>query len=145
MTESGIASGLPPQAVTATRLPLWLRLGIRFAFLSAVLAVLGSAFLLVVRIVDWFLPFQEALSIRQAMVLLVFIVIALVFQGLYIVALATSLLVGRLCRQRVLGPRQRRRLLLAKVSGGGFLTIALLLLVSADLSAELSAISTQLP
>ena len=104
-----------------------MKLGIEFAFLSAVLALSGSLFLLAVRVVDWVFPLHEALSIRQAIVLLVLVVIALVFQMLYVVTLVTSLLVGRLCRKRMLSPRQRRRLLVGKVAGGGGLSVLALL------------------
>ncbi len=127
-------SSSPRGAHPAARPPLWLKLGIEFAFLSAVLALSGSLFLLAVRVGDWAFPLHEALSIRQAMVLLVFVMIALSFQALYIVALVISLVVERLCRKRMLSPRQRRRLLVGKVSGGGFLTVVLLLLVSVMLT-----------
>ncbi len=127
-------SASPHPARPAARLPLWLKLGIEFAFLSAVLALSGSLLLLAVRVVDWAFPLQEALSVRQAMVLLVFIVIGLVFQGLYIVALVTSLVVGRRCRKRTLSPRQRRRLLVGKVAGGGGLSVVALLVAFTVLS-----------
>ncbi len=111
-----------------------MKLGIEFAFLSAVLALSGTVFLLAVRVVDWASPLHEALSIRQAMVLLVPVIIALVFQMLYVVALVTSLVVKRLCRKRTLSPRQRRRLLVGKVAGGGGLGVFVLLVAFALLS-----------
>ena len=125
----GSSSSVSPSPAAPAEPPAWLKLGVKIAFLSAVLALLGSLFLLAVRIVDWWLPLQEMLSISQAMVLLVFVVIALAFQGLYVVALATSLVMGRLGAKRALTPEQRRRLFMSKVLGGGFLVLVVPILV----------------
>ncbi len=133
---------------SAVRLPLWLRSGIEFAFLTAVLALSGSLFLLAARVVDRAFPLQEALSVSQAMVLLVLVVIALVFQVLYIVALVTSLVVGRLSRKHTLSATQRRRLLVSKVAGIGGLGAVILIVAFALLTsgcAEQPRLETAFP
>jgi len=104
-------------------LPLWLRAGVELAFLLTVLGLLGTSFLVVFRLVDWWVGLQGRMSLDEGMKLLVFVMIALAFQVLYIPGLVTSLVVGRLGRGRSLPPPVRRRLLVGKLAGGGFLGV----------------------
>jgi len=131
MSGPGSPSSPADEARPAAKSPLWVRAGVETAFLSAVLALSGSLFLMAVRVVDRAFPLQQTLSVSQAMVLLVLVVVALVFQVLYPAALVTSLVVGRWGRERRLNPRQRRRLLVSKIAGGGGLGAYVLLIAFA--------------
>ena len=126
MAEQASPPPIAPSDPTSVpgRLPFHLRLGIEGAFLSTSGALLGTAFLVAARLLNWAFGLVPQMTVEQAMVLLVFVVIALFFQLLYGVALVVALLIGRACRGKPLSHREQRRLLVSKVAGVAFFAVA---------------------
>jgi histone deacetylase 11 len=134
-------------ALPSGSLPFHLGLGIEGAFLAASLGLLGTCFLVTVRLVDWAFGLALRMTVEQAMVLLVFVLIALFFQALYGVALVLALVVGRASRGRPLSQRDRRRLFLSKVTGVAFLAVAgpLVIAMGCFGCAEMPRLETSFP
>jgi histone deacetylase 11 len=149
MAEQGSPPSISPSDPTSVpgRPPLHLRLGIELAFLSTSAALLGTAFLVAVRLANWAFGLVPRMTVEQAMVLLVFVVIALVFQLLYGVALVVALLIGRAAMGKPLSQRDRRRLLASKVAGVAFLAVVapLVIIMGCLGCAETPRVETSFP